>query len=294
MTKSNQTPNQNTDSPPQHSNEERAWFPRWLENEHIPRWIGATASSLTAISVIIGFGTYVLDRHVRSASLIISSPEVIEFRCSAASFRPKDCWGADDKAYTYLSVTGAFRMTANGPAAQEVAITGGTAVVTLESDPGTGSAPGRKTDVYRLRAFWSGDLTGSADPGLKQIVPTSLRGGQSISQEIWFFPLSELCGARSSATACEERQNFRPWYKFVGDLDNSINAGIETAKIEFHFTSSNGDGVVNEQAPITCTVSLGSSLHRMIERGNLSPDTEDQTIYLTLPCNEFQKLWSTL
>ncbi len=151
---------------------------KWYKNEDIPRWIGALSAALSAAAIIVAVSSYLLARYGLETELVVSAPEVIEFRCSTASFEPSDCAG-EASNFVYLSLTAAFRISAVGPDLHEAALKGMDALVSIPRSDGT-------TDVYRLRSFWSGDLVGTENPGLKQSVPLSLKGGQSISQEIWF------------------------------------------------------------------------------------------------------------
>ncbi|MEP3670699.1 MAG: hypothetical protein ABJN42_28670, partial [Roseibium sp.] len=252
---------------------------KWYKNEDIPRWIGALSAALSAAAIIVAVSSYLLARYCFETELVVSAPEVIEFRCSTASFEPSDCTG-ESSNFVYLSLTAAFRISAVGPDLHEAALKGMDALVSIPRSDGT-------TDVYRLRSFWSGDLVGTENPGLKQSVPLSLKGGQSISQEIWFFPISVLC----ESEACDERQNFLSWHDFKSQLQTASALKLPGLQVEFRFDGQNAGG--GNPEPIVCSVNNGSSLATKLKRIEAREDRSSVPwpISVTLPCTEFLKGW---
>lgn len=254
---------------------------RWYQNEWVPRWIGATSSLLGAAAILLAAGTY-LTRYYGSVALKIDPPLVIEFRCSSESFNASMCFDrARGSIFSHMTVTAAFQLTAVGSDLKSVSISRSTVDVQFGSDD----------DRYRLDALWTADFVPGQDFNRQQVVTTSLRGGESVSRELWYFPLSVLCPEKPvSEEDCSERQNFLAWTDFWnGELKNRSPSKYFPAKeyfgrwdpvifLTFRFWDSTGEEIKGDT--IGCKVHISESVGKRIRNGSNA-----HSLQITLPCD---------
>jgi len=238
----------------------------WYQSELLMKQIGAISSLLGVGTVVVGVVAFLLDLWT-PVSLKIAAPAVIELRCSSLSFNSDLCNRASAIADAHVSVSGAFRIEAVGPARNSASIDKATVELSIG-----------KTKV-ELDAFWSQNLVPGGEGSRRQVVPTSIAGGQAQSQEFWFMPLPKLCPA--SATSCRERENFRSWLQFLNaDLAlTTEQAEAKTPRIgsaNFCFTWSRSGKYANRSC-LPCKFDLGPTVYHAMNR--------QDPIYATVRCH---------
>ncbi len=255
----------------------------WYQRELTTRWIGAGANILTALGVLAAVYFFVRDQ-VTTVELEVLPPAVVEFRCSTTTFDAKRCFEDKRLEDSHLSISAAFHIAALGPAIHRVSIDGAAVKVRI----GKGADP----EPLELHAFWRGDLTGGYDPDLDQVVSASIAGGETISNELWFFPQPVICFDEDRGPCPSERANYRPWHLFYGDVHFRTWPGKERApevKRQIHLQFSFEWRRNGERQPdklVFCTVDLGKTAYHMIrgrEEGLYDP------LYITLPCRERER-----
>ncbi len=244
--------------------------------------LDVVSKSLAALSILIAASFYISDR-LLPIKLKTDPPVVVELRCSSRSFKPEDCLRSEKRDLRHVSLSAALRFTASGPSAQTITIENATANLKYSNAL---DATSDQLKNLELTAFWTGDLTGGRG-NFQQVVAQSIVGGQTISREIWFMPLakSPSCVPRGQLDCSPERDNFRPWHRFLGDIQKIYEAGAEAdivpeVLIDFTVWWRPNNRTAQPQS-FTCRLEIGESARAQIAGFN---EVGAEHLYLTLPC----------
>lgn len=238
-------------------------------------WITAIAAVVSSCAVVTAFGTFLWQWFV-GIDLEIKLPPVIEFRCSSVNFDSVACFQGN----AYMTVTAGFSVIGKGAQIHQAAIEESEVIFTIGSNPKT----------YRLTALWSADFVPGQEFNRRQVVSTSVRGGQHVTQEIWFFPLPKKCakdGQNKKVGCKEERDNFLEWTKFRNMLlefkekpEKDLKKIIE---LTFLFTYRKSSWIPGRSLllpkEVKCTVEIGESVYIMAEKL-----PQKDPLYITSPC----------
>ena len=98
--------------------------------------------------------------------------------------------------------------------------------------------------TYTLTWNWTGDFVAGQPFQRKQVTVISLKGGETRSEEMWFFPLQKPCGPLTRKE-CEEkeRHDFLPWATFIAQMQTSEDGPLNKSayKVDFLFKYREGD-----------------------------------------------------
>ncbi len=239
-------------------------------------WIGPVSQSLAALSIVTAACFFIFDR-LAPITLEVDSPLVIEFRCSTLSFNAKLCFDGERADTTHLSMSAALRFSADGPAVQHVTVMSARATIQYEA---------RENPII-LTAFWSGDLTGGQG-NFQQVLAQSIAGGQTISKELWFMPLSRFpsCPPKGDIFCKPERDNFHPWHLFVGDIANMFDDATAKRPVPEIDVRIDVTWRVNEDEPsvkeLPCQVELGETAKSQLS--GFEDEEKPKPLYMTLTC----------
>jgi hypothetical protein len=247
------------------------------DKRNIAELVKTISSALTAITVVVAGLKFVLG-WTSGIDLNIELPPAIEFRCSNPSFDGEECLNDPHAAEFHTTVTAALYVKANGDPMNEAAIEH--ASVTMYFPSQTSKIKG---GPFELTALWAADFVPGQPFRRQQVTVSSLHGGQSTNQEIWFFPLPQPCGQKNLSECTQtERQSFLSWSDFVANIETGVDQKLPAMDnivvLDFHFQFHAGTKSGSDS--IQCAVELSNTARRMVT-------TEYRTRrlpYITLPC----------
>jgi hypothetical protein len=136
---------------------------------------------------------------------------------------------------------------------------------------------------YRLTGLWSADFVPGQTFKRQQVTVQSLHGGESRSQEMWFFPLQEPCGdLRLQECEKKERANFLTWQAFLAGIhttDPALSLKQTAYEIGFEFAFKEGERV--GQKSITCRVEISNTVRRLADADNYK---DKGVLSISAPC----------
>lgn len=239
----------------------------------VREWVPVVSSALTALTVILAAAKYLFG-FFSPIELQIQLPPVIEFRCSSPEFQGWDCLQGPRPDLYHLTITAALNLRAMGEATKEATITGASA--TLRPGPG----PAR---TYKLTGLWSADFVPGQPFRRQQVTVSSLRGGESRSQEMWFFPIADRCDSLPLQDCQKkERANFLPWQEFISSLhavDPKLPLRTTAYEVEFVFDYKEGER--SGRRSIACHVEISNTVRRLANPDNYR---DRGIVSLSAPC----------
>lgn len=248
---------------------DRAWRKARAGSQN-PDWVTAIASAVSALAIVWAAVVYVHDWW-STVTLTADPPLIVELRCSRTDFDPTRCMSTQHSNESFLSITAALRITAEGSSQHTAVI--GQADAEIRFGPKDGGFGGGSAIRRTLRAFWAANLTPGHEDQRQQIVPLALAGGQSTSREIWFMPVAVPCGDKPvEDKGCGERDDFYPWenaYQAIGDRSRLADSATlnpeKKVHIIFNLYSRDDSGRAIPLKPTTCTGVLGRSVRWQFE-----------------------------
>jgi len=225
----------------------------------------------TAVAAFFAAGKYVLG-WFSPIELEIELPQVVELRCSNYLHNVDECTKGSRPDESHMTVTAAIYLRATGDSSKEATITYATATVTQRSNP---SRP------YKLTWLWSADFVPGQQFQRKQVTVSSIKGGETRSQEMWFFPLEEPCGATMLALCdTKSRVNFVPWLNFytalaLTDPKSAVDRNALDVAFEFHYRQ----GTEAKVRSVSCMIEISPTVQRMA-----TPREDRGVLAITAPC----------
>ena len=247
--------------------------PKWWKSIGFKDWVSIGASIVTAAAAVFAGAKYVFGAFT-PISLEIALPPLIEFRCSTTSFEAAACTQATRPDDYHVTITSALFLRAIGDPTKEATITEATATI---------AGLGMPKIQPKLTWIWSADFVPGQKFERKQVTANSIKGGETRSQEMWFFPLDESCGTATLEKCTGGRRNFIPWLTFVSRVattSRTVPRAEASFDITFSFKFREGDAKDKDKS-ITCTVEISETLQNM---ANTADKPQHEVLYLSAPC----------
>ena len=246
--------------------------------------IGIVTSIITAATAIAAGGKYVFGIF-SPIRLEIGLPPIIEFRCSNTRFDGYECLRAEYPQSFNVTLTAALLLRAIGESTKDATITHATA--TIERRGAESELPAK------LTWLWSADFVPGQAFQRKQVTAMSLSGGESKSQEMWFFPMQEHCGTKNAAECPNSSKNFVTWLSFLSSI-----AGVDHTKplkdtafeIAFNFKYREGEDRLEKEKEILCELEVTDVLKRMADP---STKGKEGVLLVSAPCIPFERKKTT-
>ena len=242
-------------------------------SKKIADWVSVVSSALTALTVLLAGAKYLFG-FFSPITLHIELPPVIEFRCSGVDFSGYKCLNSRQAYLYHLTITAALNLRADGDASKEAMITRASARLRT----------GTNAQQYVLTGLWSADFVPGQPFRRQQITVSSLKGGESRSQEMWFFSLAERCD-NMRLVDCEgkERANFLIWQRFITGIrmvDSTLPLRQTAYVVEFEFEYKEGEKKTRTRG-IACHVEISNTVRRLATAENY----EDKGVLsVSAPC----------